>query len=572
MDRILNGLFPVPRTCRLLHGRCELDRADVERSLNHRLGPEAYRLFITRDSVVLEASTEGGFFLASQTMKQIRLLSGKTCPCLEIEDEPDLGVRGYMLDISRCKVPTMDHLFRLVDLLALFKYNQLQLYTEHTFAYAGHERVWEAASPMTAEQVRELSAYCAERHIELVPNQNAFGHMERWLRHPEYQHLAECPDGYMHPISGWKAFGSVLYPDGESIAFVGELLEQLLPCFNSGWVHLGCDEPWELGQGKSEDRVATEGRHGLFRDHVRRLHALASQHGKHMLFWSDELRSDPVRIREFPADIIPVVWGYEADHPFEPECQVYADEHVVYLIAPGDSSWNSFTGRLETATVNILRAAQVALDNEAMGLLLTSWGDMGHQQTWPTQLPALLLFGAAAWNRRSLDPNPAVVHCTLAEAMDRFVFKDKSSAMGNFWCELARIDALVPVKLNPANSSFPYDALYAPKNRLRHALRPLEEEDFFPALTHLESLTRQLTRTDCLCDDAVWILDEARLAIEMTRFGLKRAEAVLKGHDPRDAMAGWEQTVLAFEEIWLRRNREGGLPESRQRLASLAPL
>ena len=87
--------------------------------------------------------------------------------------------RAYMLDISRDKVPTMGTLRLIVDLLAKFEYNQFQLYTEHTFAYSTHRDVWEAASPLTAEEIRELDAYCALRGIDLVPNQNSFGHLKK---------------------------------------------------------------------------------------------------------------------------------------------------------------------------------------------------------------------------------------------------------------------------------------------------------------------------------------------------------------------------------------------------------
>ena len=103
--------------------------------------------------------------------------------------------RAYLLDISRDKVPTMSTLRLLVELLAKFGYNQLQLYIEHTFAYSAHEAVWKDASPLTAAEIRQLNACCAMNGIELVPNQNAFGHLERWLVKPEYNHLAELPQG-----------------------------------------------------------------------------------------------------------------------------------------------------------------------------------------------------------------------------------------------------------------------------------------------------------------------------------------------------------------------------------------
>lgn len=88
-----------------------------------------------------------------------------------------------MLDISRDKVPTLETTFALVDRLASWKINQFQLYTEHTFAYRHHEEVWAKASPFTGDDILALDAYCHERYIELVPNQNSFGHLHRWFEH-----------------------------------------------------------------------------------------------------------------------------------------------------------------------------------------------------------------------------------------------------------------------------------------------------------------------------------------------------------------------------------------------------
>jgi hypothetical protein len=101
-----------------------------------------------------------------------------------------------MIDVSRDKVPTLATLFMLVDLFAELKINQLQLYTEHTFQYANHPDVWRDASPITPAEIRQLDEYCRARFIELVPNQNSFGHMARWLKHPRYAALAEAPDGF----------------------------------------------------------------------------------------------------------------------------------------------------------------------------------------------------------------------------------------------------------------------------------------------------------------------------------------------------------------------------------------
>ncbi|MBM3290353.1 MAG: hypothetical protein FJY92_09400, partial [Candidatus Hydrogenedentes bacterium] len=137
--------------------------------------------------VRVTAHDDAGAFYAEQTLMQLEQQArAKGCvPLCRIVDWPDFPDRGVMLDVARCKVPKMKTLYELVDLFASWKYNQIQLYTEHTFAYRNHPTVWHDASPMTPAQVRDLDAYCRARYIQLVPNQNSFAHMGRWLMHPE---------------------------------------------------------------------------------------------------------------------------------------------------------------------------------------------------------------------------------------------------------------------------------------------------------------------------------------------------------------------------------------------------
>src|SRR5439155_17149515 len=161
--------------------------------------PQGYTLLIRPGEISINGHDAAGLFYGRQTLVQLRRQLRESLPCLRIEDWPDFANRGVMIDISRDKVPTMPTLFALVDSLAELKINQLQLYTEHTFAYRAHREVWKDASPMVPEEIRPLDSYCVERHIELVPNQNSFGHMERWLKHKTYEHLAEKPDGFTFP-------------------------------------------------------------------------------------------------------------------------------------------------------------------------------------------------------------------------------------------------------------------------------------------------------------------------------------------------------------------------------------
>ena len=148
--------------------------------------PQSYSLNNTEQGITLSAHTEDGFFYGLATLHQIFTNSGLRLQCFKIKDQPDFECRAVMLDISRCKVPSMRTLFMIIDILSMLKINQVQLYIEHTFAFTNHRTVWKNSSPLTARQLSCLKDYCHERFIELVPNLNSFGHFERWLRHPDY--------------------------------------------------------------------------------------------------------------------------------------------------------------------------------------------------------------------------------------------------------------------------------------------------------------------------------------------------------------------------------------------------
>lgn len=161
-------------------------------------GPESYALEITAAGIELTAVAAPGLYYGVETLLQWLADNPPpdrgvptSLPAVRIEDQPGFRHRGLLIDVSRNRVPTMESLFRLVDTMAALKLNQLQLYTEHTFAYSGHEVVWQGASPLTAAEIRALDAHCRRRFVELVPNQNSFGHLHRWLKHEPYRSLAE---------------------------------------------------------------------------------------------------------------------------------------------------------------------------------------------------------------------------------------------------------------------------------------------------------------------------------------------------------------------------------------------
>ena len=309
------------------------------------------------------------------------------------------AVRSYMLDISRDKVPTMGTLRLIVDLLAKFGYNQFQLYTEHTFAYSRHKGVWEHASPLTPSEIRELDCYCRMNDIELVPNQNSFGHLERWLTKPEYNHLAELPQGGAPlPWGGFKKDPTTLCPtDPRSLEFLDGLYDELLPNFESKLFNIGCDETFDLlGEGRSAAQVKEKGEGRVYLEFLKQVADLARKHGRRPMFWGDVILKHPELVPELPKDLIALDWGYEGNHPFMEQAEKFKAAGLEFYVCPGTSSWNSLAGRVENMRENMIAAEHAGRIHGAKGFMVTDWGDGGHWQPLAASLPGLVFGGLLA--------------------------------------------------------------------------------------------------------------------------------------------------------------------------------
>ncbi|MEO7096849.1 MAG: glycoside hydrolase family 20 zincin-like fold domain-containing protein [Polyangiales bacterium] len=411
------GVFTVPRdkierATRWTHG----DAGVVAVAIDPALPAQGYRLSVRADGISIVGADQAGAFYGACTLAQLVEADGATVPCVEIEDHPDLLVRGVMLDISRDKVPTMATLRELIDMLASWKINQFQLYTEHTFAYRAHPEVSASASPMTAEEIVELDAYCRERFVELVANQNSFGHLERWFMHDRYRPLAETSGGVELPWGEITKHPFTLAPSAEALEFLDGLYRELLPNFTSTKFNVGCDETYDLGLGRSRARVEAVGKPRVWLDFVRDLHALGAQHGRSIQVWGDTVRHHPELFADLPRDITILDWGYDRERSLDATAERLAAAGQPFYVCPGTSSWTSLTGRTDNAVANILDAVEAAHRHRAAGVMVTDWGDGGHWQQLPISYLGFAWTAALSW---SLDANRTL---DLPRVLDRFAF------------------------------------------------------------------------------------------------------------------------------------------------------
>ncbi len=525
--------------------------------------PQGYTLTITPRGIFIVAGTPAGAFYGAVTLIQILQQSEGQLPLLHLSDWPDFPHRGVLLDISRNKVPTMETLFNLVDRLAAWKINQFQLYTEHTFAYQNHPEVWAGASPVTGEEILALDAYCRDRFIELVPNQNSFGHMRRWLVHERYRPLAECPEGCDTGAPEWGYFEEpfTLCPeDPGGLELVRSLIDELLPHFSSRQFNAGCDETVDLGRGRSRATVAQRGKGRVYLDFLLKIYREVKARGFSMQFWGDIIMNYPELIPELPRSLIALEWGYEADHPFDRHGARFAAAGIPFYVCPGTSSWNSIAGRTDNALENLRNAAKNGLKHGAIGYLITDWGDNGHWQPLPVSYPGFVYGAALAWGyeaNRNMD---------VAQITSTHAFSDPAGRTGRLACDLG--GAYLTPELRLHNSSILFWILQATPTEIANR-KGLTTANLVEALDYVDEVSPNLPNISPASPDAELIRCEFNWVGDMLRHACRRgvwAFGKAAGREDvnlrRQLVQDSAELIGEFRQIWLARNRPGGLEDS----------
>jgi len=519
---------------------------------------EAYRLQIKTSQIILSASEPVGIFRGLQTLNQLvkKTKDGDSLPCLIIEDYPLLERRGFMLDVSRCKVPTMNSIFSLIDLLVQLHINEFQLYIEHTYAFKKHKTVWENSSPLTPEEILQIDHYCSERFIELVPNLNSFGHFERWLCHDNYKQLAECPDGFQREEPYMvRDHGSTLKPNQASLDFINSLYTEYLPNFSSKKFNVGMDEPWELGQGWSKNQVEEKGKDKVYLAHLEGIRKLVESHGKEMQFWADVLLENPENAKLLPPSASPIIWGYEPNHPFPEQAHIISSCDLSYCLAPGTGTWRSFSGRWPNTRSNIDAAITNAKKYSADGILLTSWGDCGNHQPWATLYPPLLYGAAQSWNNQPIDDT------ALAAGMDWHLFNGAlNPTPSDSLIKLGKLDQLL--QSNIENNSLCWFILFAsqPEKTFQHLKDKHSISQLENGLNYLASIEKSISAYNHQSRNCLVGLEIA-LGVQLSTIALQKGISLIT-EKPWSPINSQNRIFSDYKSIWLSRARNGGLSES----------
>ncbi len=280
-------------------------------------------------------------------------------------------LRLAQLDLAR-QMETPQYIRDFIDFAARCGYNGIMLYLEDRVRTASYPYPSTAES-YSEEQIRELVAYGRQKSIDLFPCVATLGHAERFLRHPELQHLAELQGDIKGRFGGTRK-DAFCPTHPEFYDYIGRYLHEVAALFPAPYFHAGLDEFWDFNlcprcRAAAPDLLAEE---QLFMRHILIIHDLLKKDGKRMLMWSDMFENYTHIMQDVPSDVIMMDWQYQQDvrsyqgHLLDigEEDRIAVNEKYGFetIIAPADRSIG-----------NIRSYVEYVENRKVLGCMLTSW-------------------------------------------------------------------------------------------------------------------------------------------------------------------------------------------------------
>ena len=305
----------------------------LDTELLPELGGEGYRLNVGDEGVQIRAAEDAGLFYAVQSLRQLlpaeifsssKRLTGWTLPYVHIEDKPRFTWRGMHLDVARHFMPK-DFILKFIDLLAMHKLNtfhwhltedqgwriEIKKYPrltdvgawrdETVVGHAGYY-IWNDLPLVydgiphggfyTQEEVKEVVAFAAERHIRVVPEIELPGHAQAAIAaYPEFA----SSDEQLTVKKEWGVSHHIYSPEEKTIEFLKAIFDEILPLFPSEFIHIGGDEAKKTLWEKSSRIQALREERGL-KDmdemqswFIRQFDDYLTERGRRLIGWDEIL-------------------------------------------------------------------------------------------------------------------------------------------------------------------------------------------------------------------------------------------------------------------------------------------
>lgn len=427
-------------------------RASLAIIQNPKLKAEAYHLSVKAEGIRIEASDAAGLYYALLSLEQlscVELLAGvkvknwdRSFPCVEIEDTPRFGWRGFMLDEGR-HFYGKDEVKKIIDAMARYKMNrfhwhltedqgwriEIKKYPKLTDVGAWRESrvlAYGEVKPdgkryggfYTQEDIKEVVAYAKERFIEIIPEIDIPGHSQAAVA--SYPEFLACDPEKKHEVWLWQGISTdvINVANPKAVEFAKDVIDELTELFPFGYIHLGSDEcpvnKWQKNKECQEllQKIGSENYRDLqihfykqLKDHIAQKPA---DKQRKLIFWNEVLHGNTKPLGE---DITIMAW-IGADQAalsaakrgmntiLTPQIPYYINRRQSKLeTEPRSQGWGTETVEAVYNYIPMKGAETTELQNRYMGVQANFWTEWVEEASIVQYLmfPRLAAVAEAGW-------------------------------------------------------------------------------------------------------------------------------------------------------------------------------
>ena len=336
-----------------------------------------------------------------QIARALLVAKSKSDQNFEASEDCNFESIGYMADCSRNAVLNVETVKKLVRVLSMLGYNELQLYMEDTYEVDNEPMFGYLRGRYTKLEMKEMNDYAQKYDVELVPCIQTLAHLNQIKRWTQYGDCFDCND-------------ILLCGDERVYQLIENIFSTLADCFTSRKIHLGMDEAHMLGRG---NYLTKNGHHNpveVFISHLSKVTSIAERYGFKPMIWGDmfyrllndgayyensgKVQFDESVIKSLPKNVELVYWDYystQKEH-YNQMFSSYAQFENEIRFASG--VWK-FVGWVphNTYAMHTIDACMPAVHTHKIRRIMTTgWGDDGAECSTFAALPTLAYFSLKA--------------------------------------------------------------------------------------------------------------------------------------------------------------------------------
>lgn len=312
------------------------------------------------------------------------------------EEKAYIPVCGAMFDVSRNSVYKVSKVKQLLVHLAMMGHSTCMLYSEDTYTIPEYPYFGYMRGRYTEDEIRELDEYAYKLGIELVPCIQALAHLKQTLKWNYAMPLRDTSD-------------VLLVGSEKTYEFLDHMLKAIRSTFKTNRIHIGMDEAWDLGRGRSLDLNGHKHHAELMSIHLKEVCKLLDKYSFEPMMWDDMFmrgatpdgnqydlttKLDPKVIDSVPHNMSLVYWDYyhsEEDF-YKKSIELKKGFKKPIIFAGGVWKWVGYAPNYERTFITTDAALMTCKREGISEVFATMWGDDGDEAPIDISLLGLIYF------------------------------------------------------------------------------------------------------------------------------------------------------------------------------------